>query len=88
MANFLPVVVAAAADGAVGTFNGFVKASDGEENLGKFMLTATEAGKLTAKITTASGTCSFGGVCLDSMANGVYAEGLARAVDCVAAYAL
>ena len=53
MANILPVVVAAAADGAVGTFNGFVKASDGEENLGKFMLTATEAGKLTAKITTA-----------------------------------
>ena len=72
----IPVKVAAAADGAVGTFNGFVKASDGEENLGTFKLTTTAAGKLTAKITTAAGAYSFNGTCWDSVTNGVYSVAL------------
>ena len=72
----IPVTVAAAADGAVGTFNGFVKAADGVENIGTFQLTTTDAGKLTAKLTTAAGSYSFGGTCWDTMVDGIYSAAL------------
>ena len=72
----IPVTVAAAADGAVGTFNGFVKAADDVENLGTFQLTTTDAGKLTAKVTTAAGAYSFSGTCWDSVEDGVYSVAL------------
>lgn len=49
-------------------FNGFVKADDGEENTGTFQLTATDAGKLTAKVVTAAATYSFSGTCWDGIA--------------------
>ena len=55
---------------AVGTFTGFV--SVGEDNLGTFTLTTTDAGKLTAKVVTAAGTVSFSGTCWDAVEDGVY----------------
>ena len=66
----IPVSVAAMPMMAVGTFNGFV--SVGEDNLGTFTLTTTDAGKLTAKVITAAGTVSFSGTCWDSVEDGVY----------------
>ena len=66
----IKVSVAAMPETAVGTFNGFI--SSGEVNLGTFMLTATDAGKLTAKVVTAAGTVSFSGTCWDSVEGGVY----------------
>ena len=71
------VAVAPLPKGAVGTFNGFVKTLDGEENLGAFQLTATDAGKLTAKLTTAAGAYSFSGAYWDSVEDGVYSVALA-----------
>ena len=44
----------------VGTFNGTLCDGDGL-NAGTFTLTATDAGKITAKVTTATGTSSFSG---------------------------
>lgn len=46
--------------GIVGTFNGFIS-DDKERPCGTFQLTASEVGKLAAKIVTASGTYSFAG---------------------------
>jgi hypothetical protein len=68
----ISISVDALPDGAVGIFNGFVKASDGVENIGTFQMTATDAGKLTAKIVTAAGTYSFSGTCWDSAEAGIY----------------
>ncbi len=73
----IPVAVAALPDTAVGVFNGFVKASDGTENLGTVQLTTTDAGKLTAKVVMAVGTYSFSGTCWDSVEDGVYSTVLA-----------
>ena len=73
----IPVTVEALPDNVVGTFNGFIKAADGEENIGMLQLTATDAGKLTAKITTAAGSYSFSGTCWDNMESGVYSATLA-----------
>ena len=73
----ITVSVAALPDAAVGVFNGFVKADDGVENLGTFQLTTTDAGKLTAKVTMATGTDSFSGSCWDSVEDGVYSVTLA-----------
>ena len=44
----------------VGTFTGTLCNGDGL-NVGTFTLTATDAGKITAKVTTATGTSSFSG---------------------------
>ena len=66
----IPVSVAAMPVMAVGKFDGFV--SVGEDNLGTFTLTTTDAGKLTAKAITAAGTVSFSGTCWDSVEDGVY----------------
>ena len=68
----IPVTVAAAADGAVGTFIGFVRADGGEENLGTIQLTTSDMGKLSAKMTTAAGSYSFSGACWDAVNDGVY----------------
>ena len=73
----ITVSVAALPDAAVGVFNGFVKASDGEENVGTVQLTTTDAGKLTAKVVTAAGSYSFGGASWDSVEDGVYSAALA-----------
>ena len=72
----ITVNIAALPDTAVGTFNGFVKAEGGEENLGTFQLTATDAGKLTAKVTMAAGTYSFSGTCWDKVEGGFYSVAL------------
>lgn len=64
--------VAALPDGVVGIFNGFVKASDGEENLGTIQLTATDVGKLAAKVATPDGSYSFSRASWDGVENGVY----------------
>ena len=66
----IPVSVVAMPVVAVGKFNGFV--SVGEDYLGAFTLTTTDAGKLTAKVVTAAGTVSFSGTCWDAVVNGVY----------------
>ena len=66
----IPVSVAAMPVMAVGTFTGFV--SVGEDNLGTFTLTTTDAGKLTAKVVTAAGTISFSGTYWDAVEDGVY----------------
>ena len=66
----IPVSVEAMPVVAVGKFNGFV--SVGEDYLGAFSLTTTDAGKLTAKVVTAAGTVSFSGTCWDAVVNGVY----------------
>ena len=68
--------IAALSDNAVGTFNGFVKAEDGEENAGTFQLTTTDAGKLTAKVVTATGSYSFSGTCWDSVDGDIYSATL------------
>ena len=73
----IAISVGALPDNAVGTFNGFVKAEGGEENLGTFQLATTDAGKLTAKVTTAAGTYSFSGTCWDKVEDGVYSAALA-----------
>ena len=70
------ISVAAMPDNAVGVFNGFVKAEGGEENLGTFQLTATDAGKLTAKVTTAAGSYSFSGTCWDKVEGDIYSVAL------------
>ena len=56
-------------DWAVGTFNGFV--ANGEQRIGTFTLTTTDAGKLTAKVITIGGAVSFSGTCWDSLEDGV-----------------
>ena len=66
----IPVSVTAMPMMAVGKFNGFV--SDGEDNLGTFSLTTTDAGKLTAKVVTAAGSVSFSGTSWDAVEDGVY----------------
>ena len=71
----IPVSVAAMPVAAVGKFNGFV--SVGDDNLGTFTLTATDAGKLAAKVVTAAGSVSFSGTCWDSVESGVYRAMLA-----------
>ena len=48
--------------GAVGTFNGFLRASEAGEICGTFTLTATSLGKITAKVVNANGTYSFSGI--------------------------
>ena len=65
----IAVPVAAMPETAVGTFNGFV--ANGEQRIGMFTLTTTDAGKLTAKVITAGGTVSFSGTCWDSLEDGV-----------------
>ena len=67
----ITISVAALPDGATGTFNGFVKAADGEENLGMLQLTATDVGKLAAKVVTSGGTYSFSGTWWDSYEYGL-----------------
>ena len=71
------ISVAALPDNVVGVFNGFVKTEDGEENLGTFQLTTTDAGKLTAKVTTAAGSYSFSGTCWDKVEGDIYSATLA-----------
>ena len=73
----IAISVAALPDNAVGTFNGFVKADDGVENIGTFQLTTTDAGKLTAKVITADGTYSFSGTCWDAVEDDTYSVTLA-----------
>jgi len=73
----IAISVAALPDNVIGVFNGFVKTEDGEENLGTIQLTTTDAGKLTAKITTAAGSYSFSGTCWDKVEDGVYSATLA-----------
>ena len=68
--------IAALPDNVVGAFNGFVKTEDGEENLGTFQLTTTDAGKLTAKVVTAAGSYSFGGTCWDKIEGALYSATL------------
>ena len=68
--------IVALPDNVVGVFNGFVKAPDGEKNIGTFQLTATDAGKLTAKVVTAAGSYSFGGTCWDKVEDDVYSATL------------
>ena len=63
------VPVAAMPETAIGTFNGFV--ANGEQRIGTFALTTTDAGKLAAKVITAGGTVSFSGTCWDSLEDGV-----------------
>ena len=59
---------------ASGTFSGFV--TIGEDNFGTFTLTATSAGKLTAKAVTAKGAYSFSKAGWDSVTEGVYSATL------------
>ena len=73
----IAISVAALPDNVVGVFNGFVKTEDGEENLGTIQLTTTDAGKLTAKVTTAAGSYSFGGTCWDKVEGDIYSATLA-----------
>ena len=70
----IPVSVAAMPLMASGTFSGFV--SVGEDNFGTFTLTATSAGKLTAKAVTAKGTYSFSKTGWDSVSEDVYSATL------------
>lgn len=70
----IDVTVHALPESATGTFNGFV--SDGADNVGTFQLTATDAGKLTAKVTTAAGAYSFVGANWDSVQAGTYSAAL------------
>ena len=66
----IPVSVTAMPVMAVGTFTGFV--SVGEDNFGSFALTATDTGKLTAKVIMAAWTVSFSGTCWDAVEKGIY----------------
>lgn len=68
----ITISVSDSPDDVVGTFNGFVVASDGAENAGTFQLTVSDTGKLAAKVTTAAGTYSFSDVCWDSEDGGIY----------------
>ena len=70
----IPVSVEAMPLMASGTFSGFV--SVGEDNFGTFTLTATSAGKLTAKVVSAKGTYSFSKTGWDSASEGVYSATL------------
>lgn len=70
----IPVTVEAMPTMASGTFSGFVSVD--EDNLGTFKLTASSAGKLTAKVVTAAGTYSFSKTGWDSVADGVYSAKL------------
>ena len=89
----IKISVAAMPETAVGTFSGFV--ANGESRIGTLTLTATDAGKLTAKVATASGTVSFSGKSWDSVdEEGVYratlttkkGETLTLALDSTAAW--
>ena len=73
----ISISVAALPDNVVGAFNGFVKTEDGEENLGTFQLTTTDAGKLTAKVVMAAGSYSFSGTCWDKVEGDIYSATLA-----------
>ncbi len=55
-------VVEALEMGAVGTFNGFLRANEAGEICGTFTLTATSRGKITAKVVNAKGSYSFSGI--------------------------
>ena len=66
----IEVKVAAMPTMATGTFDGFVQV--GEANFGTLSLVATDAGRLTAKVVTASGKYSFSKTGWDSVADGVY----------------
>ena len=66
----IEVKVAAMPTMAAGTFDGFVRV--GEANFGTLSLVATDAGRLTAKVVTASGKYSFSKTGWDSVADGVY----------------
>ena len=67
------VDVATLPESATGTFNGFVHSDhEGEDIIGTFQLTAADAGKLTAKVTTAAGAYSFTGNNWDSVLAGAY----------------
>jgi hypothetical protein len=70
------VMVVGLPDAIVGTFNGFVKAEDGEENIGTFQFVATDLGKLTAKVITSSGTYTFSTTGWSSVEGSVYAVGM------------
>ena len=70
----IPVTVAAVPVMATGTFSGF--AMVGEDDVGTFALTATDAGKLTAKAVTAKGTYSFSKTGWDFVEEGVYSATL------------
>ena len=72
----IAISVAALPDTVVGVFNGFVKTEDGEENLGTFQLTTTDAGKLTAKVVMAAGSYSFSGTCWDKVEGDIYSATL------------
>ncbi len=56
---------------AVGSFNGFVR-NDYGEAIGTMQLTATDAGKITAKVITSKGTYSFSSSYWDSVDEGEY----------------
>ena len=72
--------VAAPALSAVGTFNGFVVRTGGDNPVacGTIVFTSTDAGKLTAKVTTPAGTYSFSRSGWDAVSNGVYAVRLSN----------
>ena len=70
------IMVVGLPDAIVGTFNGFVKAKDGEENIGTFQFVATDLGKLTAKVITSSGTYTFSATGWSSVEGSVYAVGM------------
>lgn len=71
----IPVTVEAMPVMASGTFSGFVSVGE-DDYFGTFTLTATSAGKLTAKAVTAKGTYSFSKTGWDSVAEGVYSATL------------
>ena len=54
-------VVAALPSWLVGTYTGFIRGSSNDDNCGTFTMTATETGKITAKVIDAKGTYSFTG---------------------------
>ncbi len=58
----MPVFVDAPADGAVGAFNGFVRAPGGDENIGTVQVTTTDAGKLGAISVNGSGYADVTGL--------------------------
>lgn len=71
------ITVAALPSSVVGTFNGFVGYSLPEMYTGTFSLTATDAGKLSAKVVDASGTYSFTGNNWDKISDdGIYSATL------------
>ena len=54
-------VVAALPSRLIGTYTGFIRGSSNGDNCGTFTMTATETGKITAKVVDATGTYSFTG---------------------------